>query len=156
MQARTWWVIEPVVMATSNPTDQDLAQLRAEGFSIVFSFLDEKEQPPRYDKKSATAAGWIVYSIPIEEGGVPSSEQLTEFIAAVNALPEGTKILMHCESGLGRTAFMVAAYWIANGLTADRAIGRVRQAAADADWITSQRVSALHEYARRRETAGTK
>jgi hypothetical protein len=46
MQARTWWINEPLVMAASNPTGEDLAQLRAEGFSVVISFLEEQKQPP--------------------------------------------------------------------------------------------------------------
>jgi hypothetical protein len=35
MKTRMWWIDEPWVKAASNPTDQDLAQLRAEGFSVV-------------------------------------------------------------------------------------------------------------------------
>jgi protein-tyrosine phosphatase len=54
---------------------------------------------------------------------------------------------MHCESGLGSTAFMAAAYWIANGLAADDAIARVRQAASDGGWITPLRESVLRHYA---------
>jgi hypothetical protein len=100
--ARTWWIDEPLVKAASNPTDLDLAQLRAEGFSVIFSFLDEKEQPAKYDKHCAAASGWIIRSYPIKEGGAASLDQLSEFNASVKALPPGTKNLMHCESGLGR------------------------------------------------------
>jgi protein-tyrosine phosphatase len=131
LQARTWWINQPLVMAASNPPGEDLAELRADGFSVIFSFLDEQKQPPKYDKESAGAAGWIIYSIPIEEGNVPSFDQLAEFITCVQALPREVKIVMHCESGLGRTAFMAAAYWIANQLTANEAIARMRQAASD-------------------------
>src|SRR5262249_10068101 len=140
----------------NNPTDEDLVRLRSQGFSVVFSFLDEKEQRPKYDKKCAAASGWRICSFPIEEGGVASLDQLSDFIASVKAFPGDTRILMHCESGLGRTAFMAAAYWIANGLTAADAIDRVNRAASDASWNTPQRECALHEYARRRKTAGTK
>jgi hypothetical protein len=146
IQARNWWIDEPLVMGSSNPTDQDLGQLRAEGFSVVFSFLDEKEQPPNYDKQRAIASGWKTCSCPVEEAGVASLDQLSEFIASVKALPRGTKVLMHCESGLGRTAFMAAAYWIANGLTATEAIDRVKQAASDDGWNTPQRESILQKY----------
>jgi atypical dual specificity phosphatase len=154
MQARTWWIDEPLVMATSNPSDEDLAELHSQGFSVVFSFLDEQKQPPKYDKQSAVAAGWTMYSFPIGEGGVPSFDQLAEFITCVKALPRQVKILMHCESGLGRTAFMAAAYWIANGLTAEQAIARVRQAASDDGWKTPQRESVLRRYAQLQESAG--
>jgi protein-tyrosine phosphatase len=156
MQARTWWIDEPFVKGSSNPTDEDLAQLRAEGFSVAFSFLVEQKQPPRYDKQSAVVAGWTIYSIPIEEGGAPSPDQLSEFIASVKALPEGTRTLMHCESGLGRTACMAAAYWIAKGLTAKEAIARVRHAASDKKWIIPERERVLQEYANLRESGGIK
>jgi hypothetical protein len=155
MQARTWWINEPLVIAASNPTGEDLACLRAEGFSIVFSFLDEKKQPPKYDEISTAATGWVICSSPIEEGGVPSLEQLAASTALVKALPSRTKILMHCESGLGRTAFMAAAYWIAKGLGIGEAIARVRQAASEDNWINPQRESRLREYAKLQEGAGT-
>jgi protein tyrosine/serine phosphatase len=54
---------------------------------------------------------------------------------------------MHCESGLDRTAFMAAAYWIAAGLAADTAIARVRKAASDGGWITPLRENVLRHYA---------
>jgi protein-tyrosine phosphatase len=140
-----WWIDEPLVMGSSNPTDDDLARLRGQSFSLVVSFLEENKQPPRYDKKSATAAGWSFDSIPIEEGGAPSPDQLAEFMARVRALPKGIKILMHCESGLGRTAFMGAVYWIAKGLPASQAIARVQQAGLKPDWITQPREELLHK-----------
>ena len=145
MQTYMWWVDEPRVKASGNPTDDDLAGLRTQGFSRVVSFLEENKQPPRYDKKSAAAAGWAFYSIPIEEGGAPSPAQLGEFMAQARNWPEGTQTLMHCESGRGRTAFMGAVYWIARGQPANEAIARVRQAGLKPDWITPQREKLLHE-----------
>ena len=156
MLAYTWWIDEPLVMASSNPSDEDLARLRAQGFSVVVSLLEEKKRPPRYDKKSAARAGWTIYSIPIEEGGVPSRDQLADFLRQVRALPEGTKMLVHCESGLGRSAFMGAVYWIAKGLTATEAIARVQQAGLEPDWTTPERATLLHECAQLQREAGTK
>jgi ADP-ribosyl-[dinitrogen reductase] hydrolase len=148
LQARTWWIDDPLVRASSNPTDEDLAELRAEGFSVILSFLEGK-QPTRYTSESAVAAGWQMISIPIQGGGNPSLAQLSEFIASVNALPKRTKTVMHCESGLGRTTCMAAAYWIAKGLSADEAIARVKQAASDASWITPERERLLKDFSLR-------
>jgi protein-tyrosine phosphatase len=153
MQARTWWIDESFVMAASNPTGEDLAQLRAEGFSVVLSFLEEERQPPKYDKKAAVAAGWTFYSFPIEEGGVPTLDQLSEFITCLKVLPSGMRVLVHCESGLGRTACMAAAYWIAMRLSSREAIARVRQAASEGGWNTPQRESVLRKYAQFQEGA---
>jgi ADP-ribosyl-[dinitrogen reductase] hydrolase len=155
-EVRTWSIDEPFLKASSNPSDDDLAQLRSQGFSVVISFLDEKLQPPRYNKNLAAAAGWVNHPIAIAGGGVPSLKQLSEFTTFVKSLPRGTKIVMHCESGLGRTASMAAAYWIEKGLSANEAIARVRQAAGDGRWITPQREGLLQEYARTHQGAGTK
>jgi protein-tyrosine phosphatase len=143
----TWWIDEPRLLASSNPNDEDLAQLRAKGFSVAVSFLEEEKQPPRYSKNAAEPAGWSIYSTPIEEGGTPPLNEVCKVTALVRALLEETKVLVHCESGVGRSAFMGAAYWIAKGLTASEAIARVRQAGVKADWNTQERETLLHEYA---------
>lgn len=156
LPARMWWIDRPSVKAASNPTDQDLARLRAEGFRAAFSFLDEKAQPPNYDKTRAAAVGWTIYSFPIAEGDAAPVGQLAKFVACVKALQGGTKILMHCQSGLGRTASMAVAYWIAKGLPADDAVNRVCLAASDRSFLTPQRESVLREFARLPEVAGGK
>jgi protein-tyrosine phosphatase len=110
MPTRTWWIDEPRVMASSNPSDEDLARLRAEGFGAAVSFLEESKHPPRYDGRFAAAAGWTICSIPIEEGCAPSLEQISEFTERMKAVPDGTKVLVFCESGSGRSALMGAVY----------------------------------------------
>jgi protein-tyrosine phosphatase len=156
MPTYSWWIDEPRVMASSNPSDEDLARLRAQGFSVVVSLLDEKAQPPRYDKKAAALAGWVIWSVPVGEGGAPSLDQLSELTARMRALPEGTKVLVHCESGLGRSAFLGAVYWVAKGLPASEAVARVRPPGLGADWLTPQREKLLSEYARIQPGAVTK
>jgi len=156
MQMRTWWIDEPLVLASGNPADGELARLRAQGFSVAVSLLEERKQPPRYARQSATLAGWSIHSIPVEEGGTPSVDQVREFTARITRLPEGTKVLVHCESGLGRAAFMGAAYWIARGLTAREAIARVQQATASVGWRTAERARRLQQYEKLQRDAGTK
>jgi protein-tyrosine phosphatase len=146
MLAHTWWIDKPSVLASSNPSDEDLARHRTSGFSVLVSLLDEKRQPPRYDQHLAALAGWAIYPFPIEEGGADSLDQIAEFTARLRHFPEGTKILVHCESGLGRSAFMGAVYWIAKGLKANEAIARVGEAGIEQDWLTEQRKNLLHEY----------
>jgi protein tyrosine phosphatase (PTP) superfamily phosphohydrolase (DUF442 family) len=85
VQAHTWWIDEPFVIGASNPSDQDRDQLLADGFGMIFSFLEEEKQPPKYNKQSAVAAGLTVYSFPIAEGGVASLDQLSEFMQRVKA-----------------------------------------------------------------------
>ena len=148
MPTLTWWIHNPLIKGSGNPTDEDLARFRAQGFSSAVSLLEEGKQPSRYDRASAQAGGWSLYSIPIEEGSVPSLEQIREFIMFLKGLPEGTKVLVFCESGLGRTAFMGAVYWIAKGLSASDAIARMSQACRATDWATQERQRVLTEYER--------
>jgi hypothetical protein len=59
MPTLTWWIDEPLLKASSNPSDDELAQFRAQDFSVLVSFLEESKQAPRYDRKSAALAGWF-------------------------------------------------------------------------------------------------
>lgn len=144
----TWWIDEPVLKGSGNPADEDLAHLRAQGFTTAISLLEEDNQPPRYNERSAEDSGWSIYSIPISEGSAASIDQIRELITLLKGLPEGTKVLVFCESGLGRTAFMGAAYWIAKGLSASDAIARISQACGATDWATQERQRVLTEYER--------
>jgi protein-tyrosine phosphatase len=133
--AKSWWIHEARLLAGSNPTNQDLSPLRAQGFSLAVSLLDEKTQHPRYDRKAATDGGWGIYPIPIEEGEPPSLVQMCEFASLIGAAAKATKILVFCDNGLGRSAFMGAVYWIAKGLSAIEATSRVaRSAGVDRAW----------------------
>lgn len=144
----TWWIDESVLKGSANPTDEDLTQLRTQGFSVGISLLEESKQPPNYHKKSASAAGWTIYSIPIPENQAPSIEQIHEFMARLSDAPDATKIVVFCESGKGRTACMGAAYWIAQGLQRDTAIERMTKRCLDSEWPTPERRKVLEGYER--------
>jgi protein-tyrosine phosphatase len=144
----TWWVDERTLKGSANPTDEDLAELRAQGFATAVSLLEEEKQPLRYDRQAALSEGWTIYSIPIPENQAPSIEQIHEFIARLNAAPNGAKILVFCQSGKGRTACMGAAYWIAQGLTTSAAIERMSKRCLDNEWPTPERRHVLGEYER--------
>jgi protein tyrosine phosphatase (PTP) superfamily phosphohydrolase (DUF442 family) len=146
MPTFTWWINDPLIKGSGNPTDDDLAQLHGQGFRAAVSLLEENKQPPRYDKHSAETAGWTIYSIPIEEGRAPSLQQVCDFTTQLKSLQPGAKFLVFCESGLGRTAFMGAAYWVNKGLSANDVIARVSQACRDTEWVTDERRRILDEY----------
>lgn len=148
MPTFTWWIDEPVLKGSANPTDEDLAELRAQGFATAVSLLEEERQPLRYDRQAALSEGWTIYSIPIPENQAPWIEQIHEFIARLNAAPNGAKILVFCQSGKGRTACMGAAYWIAQGLTTSAAIERMSKRCLDSEWVTPERRKVLEEYGR--------
>src|SRR4029077_14501215 len=99
----TWWIDEPFLLGSSNPSDKELASLRDQGFSVLVSLLDESKQPPRYNVTAAALAGWSCHSISIEDFHPPSLEQLRDFNALLEAVPPGARVLVHCEAGSGRT-----------------------------------------------------
>ncbi|MEM6717524.1 MAG: hypothetical protein AAF622_20930, partial [Cyanobacteria bacterium P01_C01_bin.147] len=43
-----WWIDQTCSLESHNPSEQDLEQLRAEGFSVVVPFLQDAEPRPRY------------------------------------------------------------------------------------------------------------
>jgi hypothetical protein len=128
---RQWWIDESVLLAGSNPSDEQLAGLRSHRFRLAVSLLDENRHPPKYDRKSAAGAGWALYRIPIRNGIAPSLVQVCEFAALIGALPQATKTLVFCENGLARSAFMGAVYWIAKGLTLPAAAARIADSAGE-------------------------
>ena len=99
MKAFAWWIDEPLVKGSGNPSDEDLVRLRAQGFTIAVSLLEENKQAPTYKLKTAVDAGRSIHSIPIAENQAPSLEQIRDFVAMLPGLPKGTKVLVFCESG---------------------------------------------------------
>lgn len=135
---RRWWIHDSTVLATSNPSDDDLSALRAEGFGVAVSLLDAIHQRPKYDARSATDSGWLLYTIPIDHRASPTLVQACEFIALIGAVSNVAKSLVFCNDGLARSAFMGAVYWIAKGIPVSTAVARVNtSAAADVAWGTN-------------------
>ena len=142
----TWWIHEPFVLGSANPTDEELEKLRVRGFTVLVSLLDENEQSPRYNSNTPQRLGYVHYSIPIRDFHAPSTSQLFEFTEFLESLPPNSKLLIHCEGGTGRTGTMPAAYWIAKGVTPDTAIERVRKARPGAI-ETQEQEAVLREFA---------
>ena len=114
-------------MACANPTDKELEVLRAQGFAVMISLLDEQQQQPRYNVVDSERAGWVRHVLPIREGEAPSLDQLERFRKIIQALPPDTKVLIHCSTGRGRAATFGAAYWIVKGSSATEPIKRMKK-----------------------------
>ncbi|MCP9448091.1 MAG: dual specificity protein phosphatase family protein [Nitrospira sp.] len=146
----SWWIESPHLIGSSNPTLADLKRFRLQGFSVLVSLLNEEEQSPRYNVVDATALGFKRHSIPVKDFCPPTVEQLERFVTLVASLPPGTKTVVHCEGGTGRTGTFAAAYWIAKGRTVCDAIAHVRKARPHAV-ETPEQEAALKEFAAHRK-----
>jgi protein-tyrosine phosphatase len=147
-----WWIDEKRLKACGNPSDEDLAQLRSHGFSVGISLLDESSshRTTTSSQPSLPSGRYTPFPFPKH---APSIEQIHQFMARLTESPEGTKIVVFCESGQGRTACMGAAYWIAQGLQAHAAIERMSKRCLDSEWPTPERRRILEEYERIRSRA---
>jgi atypical dual specificity phosphatase len=123
----SWWIDEPLVLGSGNPTTGHLKKLHEEGFRSIISLLDESEQSPVYDIGEVEAMGFKRFSIPLEDFSVPELEDFKAFLEAVHQALKRGKVLIHCQAGLGRTGTMAAAYWIDRGLSVNEAIKKIRK-----------------------------
>ena len=123
----TWWIDEPILLGSSNPSDAELEQLRLSDFSVIVCLLDPQEQAPRYNVSRGSSVGWEWHNIPIRDFKAPTVEQLREFVALVRMSLPTKKVIVHCEGGSGRTGTVAAAYWIDKGLSVSGAIAKVRE-----------------------------
>jgi len=137
-----WWIEEPILLGSRNPTERELEVLYHEGFRTIISLLDEDESP-YYDPKKMEEMGFNRYSIPIRDFTAPTLADFKKFLDIVSDSLKQGKVLVHCQGGMGRTGTMAAAYWIKKGLSARNAIAKVRKSRLGAIESPEQK-EALH------------
>jgi atypical dual specificity phosphatase len=136
-----WWIDEPILLGSSNPTNRQLEEFYGEGFRTIISLLEEDEQSPYYDIKKIEVMGFKRYSIPVWDFTAPKITDFQEFLDIVSKSLNQGKVLVHCQGGTGRTGTMAAAYWIKKGLSASKAIEKVRKSRPGAIEIPEQEES---------------
>src|SRR5690242_18756374 len=122
-----WWIDEPHLLGSGNLSDADLAQLRADGFSVILCLLDLSEQQTGYDQASAAQSGWEWHNVPVRDFAAPTIEQLEQCVTLLSGLLPYKKVVVHCRGGIGRTGTIAAAYWMAKGLSSESPIANVRE-----------------------------
>jgi len=150
MTIDSWWIDEPKILGSNNPTTAELEQLRSQGFSVIVSLLLPGEHEPAYDLEQARKSGFACQSIPVKDVTAPSLEQLKEFLEIVGSLGADDKLLVHCQAGIGRTGTFAAAYWISRGLSVREAVAKIRKLRWGAI-ETSLQEAVLGEFAARLE-----
>jgi atypical dual specificity phosphatase len=144
------WIDKPLLAALARPTEpDDFTWLRAQGIEVLLSLTEER---PRRDW--VEDAGLLVYHEPLEDMEAPTQEQLDRCVSAIlRATERRMPVAVHCGAGLGRTGVVIAAYFVAKGLTAANAIARIRRL-RPGSIETDDQVEAIEEYARRKLREG--
>jgi atypical dual specificity phosphatase len=140
------WVDKPHLAAMARPSDaDDLVWLRKQGIELLISLTEDR---PRRDW--VNDAGLLVMHVPVEDMEAPTQEQLDRCVSAIErANGHGMGVVVHCGAGLGRTGVILAAYFVAKGMSAQNAIGKVRRQ-RPGSVETDEQADAVVEFARRR------
>ena len=118
------WVEHPALAALALPHGpDDFRWLRAHGVQVVLS-LTEDALPRAW----VNDAGLLAVHVPVADFAAPSHSQFETCLEAIGkAHAANLGVAVHCAAGKGRTGTVLAAYFVARGLSADDAIRRVRE-----------------------------
>ena len=123
-----WWIDEPVLLGSHNPSDDEVAELIRKGVAAVISLLDENEQKPAYGDSHFLDGGCMRFSIPVPDFGVPTADQIGQFLLLMEMNRGRGTVLLHCQGGSGRTGTFGAAWLISRGMNGADALAAVRAA----------------------------
>jgi atypical dual specificity phosphatase len=141
------WIDKPLLAAMARPSGaEDLVWLREQGIEVLLSLTEER---PRRDW--IEDAGLLVDHVPLEDMEPPSQEQLDRCVSTIARANERKMgVAVHCGAGLGRTGVVLAAYFVARGLSAANAIARIRRL-RPGSIETDEQAAAVELYARRQK-----
>jgi atypical dual specificity phosphatase len=141
------WIEQPLLAALAWPAEpEEFAWLRQQGIEILLSLTEDR---PRRDW--VEDAGLLLFHEPIEDMEAPTQDQLDRCVSVIlRANEKNMSVAVHCGAGLGRTGTIVAAYFVAKGMSANNAIARVRRL-RPGSIETDEQVEAVELFARQRK-----
>jgi atypical dual specificity phosphatase len=143
------WIEKPLLAALARPSGpEDFAWLREQGVEVILCLTEDR---PRRDW--VESANLLVFHEPVEDMEAPTQEQLERCVSAIlRANEKGMGVAVHCEAGMGRTGTVLAAYFVAKGMSATEAIARVRRM-RPGSVETDEQVEAIELFARQQRRA---
>lgn len=139
------WVDQPRLAALARPRSaDDLRWLRRHGVDVLVS-LTENPLPRNW----LNDAGLLAVPVPVPDMEAPTERQLDHILATIRrANRSGMGVAVHCAAGLGRTGTVLAAYFVAAGLTPKYALLKVRELRpGSVETLDQER--AIEQYARK-------
>jgi atypical dual specificity phosphatase len=117
------WIDRPHLAALAMPDSAaDLAWLRRQGVEVLVS-LTEEPLPRHW----VNEAGLMAVNVPVPDMEAPTDRQLDLLLDTIRkANSSGMGVAIHCAAGLGRTGTVLAAYFVAKGLSSREAVDKVR------------------------------
>ena len=140
------WIDKPRLAALARPeAADDLKWLRKNGLDVLVSLT---EDPPA--RSWVNDAGLMVIHVPVADLTAPTQEQFETCVEAIaKATDAGLGVAVHCAAGKGRTGAVLAAYFVAKGLSAAAGIDKVRKL-RPGSVETPDQEEAVERYARHR------
>jgi atypical dual specificity phosphatase len=140
------WIEKPLLAALARPSgSEDLTWLREHGIELLLTLTED-----RLRRDWIEDAGLLVYHEPLEDMEAPTQDQLDRAVSAiVRANERKMGVAVHCGAGLGRTGVVLAAYFVARGLSAGNAISRIRRL-RPGSIETDEQAAAVELFARRK------
>ena len=122
------WLIPGKLAKSSIPDIADLVIWQEEGIQSILNLLEDYYEDVVKDE---LRIGFKVLHSPIDDFGAPSLEQLQEIVQWIDdQIGSGTKVLVHCFGGIGRTGTVLLAYLIYQGDNLETAMEKVRKVGA--------------------------
>jgi atypical dual specificity phosphatase len=142
------WIEQGTLGACSAPAfDGDYAELRRNGITLLVNLHDDPHDPSTLKR-----FGIEELHLPVTDFRPPTRDQISKALSAIeDARGTGEGAAVHCMFGLGRTGTVVACWLVAQGITADAAIERVREL-RPGSVETPEQVAAVRSFARGRRT----
>lgn len=112
---------------------EEIASWKRQGVGAVLSLLipqEEKDLDLREEGRAVKSLGMQFSSFPIPDRQVPASQSKLSLVLenAADQLERGTKLVIHCRQGIGRSGLVAACLLAGKGLSPGAAIDLVSAA----------------------------